>query len=108
MISSRLAWWRWLEKKMGVYGILPSRGMATLVTPRDLQIFQALDRGPLTLEQLFKINQTFTQPFTGKHRLWERLQILTASGRVRRYTYATEGPGALRYYTLSPVGYQLL
>lgn len=78
------------------------------VTPRDLDLFQALDRCPLTVAQLLKISQTFAYPFTTERRVQERLHDLAAAGRVRRWLYATAGRGELSYYTLSPLGYQLL
>lgn len=79
-----------------------------LVTPRDVDLFQALDRTPLTVRQLLKLSATFAYPFTTERRVQERLHRLTAAGRVRRWRYATAGQGALGYYTLSPLGYRLL
>jgi len=79
-----------------------------LVTPRDQDLFQALDRGPLTVRQLLKLSSTFGHSFTTERRVQERLQRLCAAGRVRRWRYATAGQGALSYYTLSPIGYRLL
>jgi hypothetical protein len=82
--------------------------LTTLVTPRDLDIFLALDRSPLTARQLLKASQTFTQPFTSERCVRERLSRLCAAGRVRRWTYATAGRGALGYYVLARLGYHLL
>ena len=79
-----------------------------LVTPRDRDIFQALDRCPLTIRQLLKLSALFAYPFTTERRVQERLQRLCAAGRVRRWTYSTAGRGALSYYTLSPLGFRLL
>src|SRR5438046_1812116 len=79
-----------------------------LVTPRDRDLFQALDRYPLTVRQLLKLSRTFAYPFTTERRVQERLQCLAAAGRVRRWRYATAGQGALSYYTLAPLGYRLL
>src|SRR5437660_4059743 len=79
-----------------------------LVTPRDQDLFQALDRCPLTVRQLLSLSATFIYPFTTERRVQERLQKLAAAGRVRRWRYATAGQGALSYYTLSPLGYRLL
>src|SRR6266581_3741514 len=79
-----------------------------LVTPRDLDLFQALDRCPLTVRQLLKLSATFIYPFTTERRVQERLHRLSAAGRVRRWRYATAGQGALSYYTLSPLGFRLL
>ena len=79
------------------------------VTSRDFEILAALDRSPLTAEQLLKLSETFTLPFTTERRVRERLQILCDCGRVRRSQYyATAGRGAQNYYTLNRVGYRLL
>ena len=80
----------------------------TLVTPRDLDIFLALDRSPLTARQLLRVSQTFAQPFTSERCVRERLARLSAAGRVRRWTYATAGRGALGYYVLARLGHHLL
>ncbi len=79
-----------------------------LLTARDLEILTALDRCPLTAEQLLKLSQAFAAPFTSERRVRERLQQLVAAGRVRRWLYATAGRGALGYYTLSRLGHQLV
>lgn len=79
-----------------------------LVTPRDRDLFQALDRCPLTVRQLLRLSATFAYPFTTERRVQERLQALCAAGRVRQWRYATAGQGALSYYTLTPLGYRLL
>lgn len=79
-----------------------------LVTPRDRDLFQALDRCPLTVRQLLKLSKAFGHCFTTERRVQERLQKLCAAGRVRRWRYATAGQGALSYYTLTSLGYRLL
>jgi hypothetical protein len=79
-----------------------------LLTARDLDILTALDRCPLTAEQMLTLSQTFAVPFTSERRVRERLQQLVAAGRVRRWLYATAGRGALGYYTLSRLGHELL
>src|SRR6267142_4637579 len=93
-------------------GYTPRPSMATqslcLVTPRDIDLFQALDRCPLTVRQLLKLSATFVYPFTTERRVQERLHRLCAAGRVRRWLYATAGRGALSYYTLSLRGFQVL
>lgn len=80
----------------------------TLTTPRDIGLLSALERSPLTVEQLLKLSATFAYPFTTDRRVQERLQRLVAAGRVRRWLYATAGRGALSYYTLSPLGFRLM
>ena len=79
-----------------------------LVTPRDRDLFEALDRCPLTVRQLLKLSVTFAYPFTTERRVQERLQYLCEAGRVRRWFYATAGQGALSYYTLTMLSYRLL
>lgn len=79
-----------------------------LDTPRDQDLFQALERCPLTVRQLLKLSETFAYPFTTERRVQERLQRLAAAGRVRQWRYATAGQGALSYYTLTPLGCRLL
>jgi len=64
------------------------RPTTTLVTPRDLDILTALDRCPLTLDQLLSLSQTFSRPFTIYRRAHERLQQLSDSGWVRRAQHA--------------------
>jgi hypothetical protein len=79
------------------------------VTSRDFEVLAALDRSRLTAEQLLKLSETFTLPFTTERRVRERLQTLCDCGRVRRSQYyATAGRGAQTYYTLTRVGYRLL
>lgn len=75
------------------------------LAPRDHDVLAALDRGPLTLEQLLKLSQTFPLPFTSYRRCHERLQQLTAAGWVRRSPYATASRGVLHYYHLSRAGF---
>lgn len=87
---------------------MASISSTTLLTARDLEILTALDRCPLTAEQLLALSVTFADPFTSERRVRERLQQLVAAGRVRRWLYATAGRGALGYYTLSRLGHQLL
>ena len=79
-----------------------------LVTSRDLDLFEALDRCPLTVRQILKLSVVFAYPFTTERRVQERLQALCAAGRVRQWWYTTAGRGALSYYTLAPRGYRLL
>lgn len=79
-----------------------------LITPRDREIFAALNRGPLTAQQLLKCSQTFALPFCSLRRIQERLYMLFGTGCVQRWFYATAGPGGLYYYKLTTLGYRLL
>lgn len=82
--------------------------LLTLPTPRDLEVFAALDRCPLTVTQLHKLSTTFASPFTTERKLRARLQTLAETGRVRRFQFAIAGRGTFNYYALSPLGYALL
>src|SRR5689334_18304093 len=99
--------WRGKGGKSRLHPLTMASERLTLVTPRDLDLFHALERTPLTVRQLLKLSATFAYPFTAERRVQERLQQLCAAGRVRRWIYSTAGQGALSYYTLSPLGYQL-
>lgn len=81
----------------------------TLFLPRDLEILAALDRTPLTIEQLLKLSRTFAVPFTSASRVRGRLQKLREAGWVRRWRYAAATRGTpTDYYTLAPTGFRLL
>ncbi len=78
-------------------------------TPRDNAIYAALERGPHTAEQLLKVSQTWTEPFTSDRCVRLRMQKLTAAGRVRQSWYAIAGPGGSpAYYQLTLEGYRIL
>jgi len=88
---------------------MTSRPRRRKITPRDLDILTALDRCPLTAEQLLKLSQTFNSPFNSPRRVRRRLQALADAGRVRRWPYATAGRGGSPwYYQLSLDGYRTL
>jgi len=81
----------------------------TLLTPRDLEILTALDRTPLTAEQLLKLSRTFPRPFGSDRMVRERLQSLVAARWVRCAHYATASSGASpKYYFLSRTGFHVL
>lgn len=81
--------------------------MPALVTARDMEIFAALEKHPLTALQLLKLSHTFNQSFTDERRVRERLQALVTSKLVRQFRYVIAGPGAPSYYLLSPEGFAL-
>lgn len=81
---------------------------SALITPRDLELLDALDHCPLTARQLLKWSGTFIQPFTQERKIRARLQLLAASGRVRQWPYAVAGRGQPSYYTLTRQSYRLL
>ena len=80
----------------------------TLITPRDIDVLQALERSPLTARQLLALSDTFSSPFTTERKLRARMQRLSESGRVRRWRYAIAGRGQPGYYTLTRQGFALL
>jgi hypothetical protein len=83
--------------------------MATVhVTSRDVEIFSALERCPLTVRQLRRLSVTFCVAFGSDRRMQDRLAALTRSDLLHRFRYASmEGSGQF-YYTLSPEGYRVL
>jgi hypothetical protein len=82
--------------------------LPSLLTPRDQDILAALHRCPLTVRQLLTLSETFPSRFASERRVRQRLQTLTKHGFVRRWQFAAVGQGTLNYYTLSPLGFQVL
>jgi hypothetical protein len=80
----------------------------TLVTPRDLEILEALDRSPLTARQLLKLSRIFQSPFQSERKVRARMHRLQGAGRVRSWPYLIAGRGSPNYYTLARFGYQVL
>lgn len=80
------------------------------LTPRDEEVLLALDRCPLTVQQLLRLSQTFReQRFTSPRSVQDRLQKLRSAGWVRSWRYATTSRGgAPDYYKLTLLGYRLL
>lgn len=80
-----------------------------LFTPRDYEVLAALDRTPLTADQLLQLSATFAQPFTHERLVRRRLQSLTESGWIRSWPYAVASRGGSpRYHKLSRGGYRLV
>lgn len=78
------------------------------LTYRDMDLFTALERCPLTVRQIQKLSVTFHSSYSSERRLQDRLMLLTRADLLRRYRYAaTDAPGRY-YYTLSPGSYRLL
>jgi hypothetical protein len=83
--------------------------MATAaLTPRDLDILQAVERCPLTAAQLLRLSETFPHPFRNEHTLRIRLFKLAAAGQLRRWPYAIAGRGMPSYNRLTRQSYRLL
>lgn len=100
-------------EKCACHGILVDKPMATrrrtLLTARDEDVLQALDRTPLTAEQLRLLSETFAHRFGSQRMVRERLFALSSAGWVCAARYATTSPGAGQiYYRLTRTGYQIL
>ena len=63
----------------------------------------------LTAEQVFRLSETFAEPFPTVRRTQARLGQLAASGMLLAWRYSTIGQGsAPHYYKLSPESFRLL
>jgi hypothetical protein len=80
------------------------------LTDRDVEILQALDRSPLTINQLLKLSQTFSgQPFGSARSVQDRLQKLRQVDWVQSWPYAMATRGSSPdYYRLTLLGFRLL
>jgi hypothetical protein len=89
---------------------MPTTPLRRHVTDRDTEILLALDRCPLTVQQILKVSQTFPgRPFGSPRSVQDRLQKLRHAGWVRSWRYATTNRGAAPdYYKLTLLGYRLL
>lgn len=80
-----------------------------IVTQRDLDILTALDRVPLTAQQMLSLSETFSEPFGSERTVRERLQALCEAGWIRYDLYALATCGASpKYYFLTRQGYAIL
>ena len=74
---------------------------------RDIDILVAIDRCPLTADQLFQLSETFCRPFTDKHGLRRRLRQLEFGSLLRSRPYSVCSTGrSPNYYKLTPKGYR--
>lgn len=81
----------------------------TRITARDVEVLRAIDRCPLTTEQLLRLSGTFSQPFTQLRLLRRRLQRLCRAGWIRRWPYAIAARGGTPdYFRLTLQGYRIL
>ena len=81
---------------------------AHLLTLRDIDILQGLERSPLTARQILRLSETFHYPFTNERKVRARMQELAESGQVRCWPYVVAGRGQPVYYTLSRRGHSIL
>ena len=88
---------------------MPNRNIRRQITPRDLDLFTAIDRHPLTAEQLLKLSETFVEAFTDVRLLRRRLRQLREAGFIQDWPYATAARGGSpHYWKLTRGGYRLL
>jgi hypothetical protein len=80
-----------------------------IVTDRDIEILTALDRVPLTAQQMLALSETFSRPFGSERTVRERLHALGDAGWVRSSLYALPSSGGSpKYYVLTRTGYGIL
>ena len=84
-------------------------GRRCQLTPRDVALFEALDRHPFTTDQLYRLSATFAEPFTQERLIRRRLQQLREAGLLQSWPLATVGRGgAPHYWKLTRASYQWL
>lgn len=89
----------------------PSNRRVTVcrIGPRDIEILSALDRCPLTVNQLLRLSETFETPFRDNGNLRRRLRRLAAGGYVNSWPYAVASDGrSPQYFRLARDGYRVL
>ncbi|HEX5314168.1 MAG TPA: hypothetical protein VFX38_04560 [Gammaproteobacteria bacterium] len=80
-----------------------------IVTDRDIEILTALDRVPLTAQQMLAVSETFSHPFGSERTVRERLQAMSDAGWIRSSLYALPSSGGSpKYYFLTRQGYGIL
>ena len=83
--------------------------MAFQLTHRDEQTLFALQKLPLTSQQLFKLSQTFSQPFPSERVLRRRMRRLEEEEIVRRFYFAFPSDGRNpAYWRLTRQSYRLI
>ena len=76
---------------------------------RDIALLTAIDRCPMTANQLCRLSETFEQPFSDEGNLRRRLRIFQSGGFVNKFGYAIASDGRTpNYYKLTREGYRLL
>ena len=79
------------------------------ITKRDIELFTALDRCPLTAGQLCRLSEIFSASFRDADNLRRRLRTFAAAGLVKKFPYAIAAEGRTpSYYKLTQEGYRLL
>lgn len=76
---------------------------------RDIEILTALDRCPMTAQQLCRLSESFSMPFSDEGNLRRRMRKLQEGGIVQKFPYAIAQDGRTPcYYKLTREGYALL
>jgi hypothetical protein len=76
---------------------------------RDIELFTALDRCPMTARQLCSLSETFAHPFSDEDNLRRRLRTFANASIVKKFAYAIASEGRTpSYYKLTREGYRLL
>lgn len=79
------------------------------LTPRDIELLTAIDRHPMTTDQLLNVSQTFSDPFRHSQLLRRRLGCLRQNGLLQSWPLATASQGGSpHYWKLTRDGYRLL
>ena len=79
------------------------------VGSRDIELFTALDRCPMTASQLCRLSETFATPFTDEGNLRRRLRKFLNADIVKKFAYAIASDGRTpSYYKLTRDGYNVL
>ena len=81
---------------------------SVLLKIRDIDLFTAVERCPLTVRQLRALSVTFCGKFESDRRIQDRVAILTKAGLLNRYRYASTDSAREYYYLLTPESYRLL
>ena len=88
---------------------MANSSLRCVITPRDLEVLAALDRCPLTAQQLLKLSRSFCLHFTTERRVRERLQQLERQHWLNSWLYATASRGGSpSYWKLTRDGYCVL
>ena len=104
-----------VERGLGLYLLCSSLSLIILIpmsiqlTYRDQQALLALQKLPLTSQQLFRLSQTFSHSFPSERVLRRRMRRLEEEEIVRRYYYAFPSAGRNpAYWRLTRQSYRLI
>lgn len=87
---------------------MASKSSTISLQDRDRRLLADLLQSPYDARQLWRLSQTYDEPFTDVHFVRRRLRRLTEAGLVATYHYLTDTPGRLNYYRLAERGYALV